>query len=38
MVRGVFIQRSSSERMTLAMALNRYLAEVSPTKAPKTQQ
>lgn len=38
MVRGVFIQRSSSERMTLAMALTRYLAEVSPTKAPKTQQ
>jgi len=36
MVRGVFIERSSSERMTLEKALNRYLLEVSPTKAPKT--
>lgn len=36
MVRGVYIERSSSERMTLEKALNRYLAEVSPTKAPKT--
>ena len=32
MVRGVYIQRSGSERMTLAMALKRYLAEISPTK------
>lgn len=38
MVRGVFIQRSASERLTLEMALKRYLAEVSPTKALKTQQ
>lgn len=36
MVRGVYIERSSSERMTLEKALNRYLLEVSPTKAPKT--
>ncbi len=36
MVRGVYIERSSSERTTLEKALNRYLAEVSPTKAPKT--
>ena len=36
MVRGVYIERSSAERMTLEKALKRYLAEVSPTKAPKT--
>ena len=36
MVRGVYIERSSSERLTLEKALNRYLLEVSPTKAPKT--
>src|SRR5690606_2144123 len=34
MVRGVYIQRSTSERMTLEAALKRYLAEVSPTKRP----
>lgn len=38
MVRGVYIQRSSSERLTLESALKRYLAEVSPTKAKKTHQ
>ncbi|SOP95491.1 integrase [Pseudomonas syringae pv. syringae] len=38
MVRGVYIQRSGSERMTLAMALKRYLAEISPTKKPTTQR
>lgn len=38
MVRGVYIERSSSERLTLESALKRYLAEVSPTKALKTQQ
>jgi integrase len=32
MVRGVFIQRGTAERMTVTTALNRYLAEVSPTK------
>ncbi len=36
MVRGVYIQRTASERMTLEQALKRYLSEVSPTKAPKT--
>jgi len=38
MVRGVYIERSSSERLTLEFALKRYLAEVSPTKALKTHQ
>lgn len=37
MVRGVFILRTSSERTTFDQAMNRYLAEVSPTKKPKTQ-
>src|SRR5450830_1896805 len=37
MVRGVFIQRSPSERMTFEMAMKRYLAEVTPTKRPLTQ-
>lgn len=38
MVRGVFIQRSASERTTLESALNRYLNEVSITKKPSTRQ
>lgn len=38
MVRGVYIERSSSERLTLESALRRYLAEVSPTKAAKTHK
>lgn len=33
MVRGVYIQRSPSERLTLKNALERYLREVSPTKS-----
>lgn len=32
MVRGVYIDRAPSERMTLRAAMARYLAEVSPTK------
>ena len=32
MLRGVHIQRTPSERMTPAQALDRYLAEVTPTK------
>jgi len=32
MVRGVYISRSGSERMTLRGALERYLQEVTPTK------
>src|SRR5471032_393786 len=38
MVRGVFISRSGSERMTAQEALHRYLAEVTPTKKPTTQR
>jgi integrase len=37
MVRGVFIQRSNAERMTVEAALKRYLKEVTPTKRPSTQ-
>lgn len=38
MVRGVYIERNTSERLTLESALKRYLSEVSPTKAAKTHQ
>src|SRR5690606_7450679 len=38
MVRGVYIDRSSSERMMFEQALDRYLAEVVPTKKPATQE
>ncbi|MCY1427652.1 hypothetical protein D9M71_435090 [compost metagenome] len=38
MVRGVYIQRSGSERMTLEKALERYLADVTPTKKPSTRK
>lgn len=38
MVRGVHIERSNSERMTLDKALLRYLSEVTPTKAIKTRE
>ncbi|MBS5848377.1 Tyrosine recombinase XerC [Pseudomonas hunanensis] len=38
MVRGVYIQRSGSERMTLEMALKRYLNDITPTKKPTTQR
>ncbi|QQN98426.1 tyrosine-type recombinase/integrase [Pseudomonas sp. SW-3] len=38
MVRGVYIQRSGSERMTLEAALKRYLSDVTPTKKPTTQR
>lgn len=37
MVRGMFIQRAPSERMTLEAAMKRYLSEVTPTKRPSTQ-
>ena len=36
MVRGVFVDRASSHRYTLNAALDRYLAEVTPTKKPST--
>jgi integrase len=38
MVRGVYIQRSQSERLTVAAALDRYLNEVTPTKKATTQK
>lgn len=38
MVRGVYIQRAPAERTTLADALDRYVLEVTPTKAPFTQR
>jgi len=37
MVRGVYINRSDSERTTLQQALKRYLREVSSTKKPSTE-
>ena len=38
MVRGVFIQRAPSERLTFNDALDRYLKEVSVTKSAYTQR
>lgn len=38
MVRGVFIQRTPSEKMTIETAMLRYVKEVVPTKKPSTQQ
>jgi integrase len=38
MVRGVYIVRTTAERMTLAAALKRYTAEVTPTKRPSSQE
>jgi integrase len=38
MVRGVFIQRAPSERLTFNVALDRYLKEVSVTKSTATQK
>lgn len=38
MVRGVYIQRGTSERLTFDAALDRYLAEVTPTKKTATQR
>lgn len=37
MVRGVYIQRAPSERMTVKVALERYLKEVTPRKKASTQ-
>ncbi|MCZ2156514.1 MAG: site-specific integrase [Bryobacterales bacterium] len=36
MVRGIYIDRGPSVRLTLEAAFKRYLAEVSPTKSPGT--
>lgn len=38
MVRGVFLQRAPSERLTFNVAIDRYLKEVSVTKSPATQK
>jgi hypothetical protein len=37
MVRGLYLPRSPSERLTFEAALRRYLTEVTPTKKPSTQ-
>ena len=37
MVRGLFVQRGPSERLSFEKAMERYLAEVTPTKRPQTQ-
>ncbi len=36
MVRGAYIQRAPADRLRVADALKRYLAEVTPTKRPST--
>jgi len=38
MVRGVYIRRTLSEKMTLEAALRRYLLEVTPSKKASTQK
>jgi integrase len=38
MVRGLYIRRAPSERLIFESAVKRYLAEVTPTKRPFTQQ
>ncbi len=38
MVRGVFIQRTPSEKMLVSVALQRYVQEVVPTKKESTQR
>jgi integrase len=38
MVRGLYAQRSVSERFTFEAALCRYLSDVTPIKKPSTQQ
>ncbi len=37
MVRGFFVQRAPAERLTFDKAMQRHLAEVTPTKRPMTQ-
>lgn len=37
-VRGTYIVRATADRMTLAVALSRYLVEVTPTKRPSSQE
>lgn len=38
MVRGMYLQRAPSERLTFEKAMKRYLGEVTPTKRPFTQK
>ena len=38
MVRGLYVKRAPSERLTFEAAMRRYLLEVTPTKRPFTQQ
>jgi integrase len=38
MVRGVYLSRAPSEKLTVAAALKRYMDEVSATKKPTTQR
>lgn len=38
MVRGVFIDRAASGRLTFGTALDRYLSEVTPLKRPTSQR
>lgn len=38
MVRGAYVERAPSERLTLSAAIDRYLAEVTPTKKATTQR
>ena len=38
MVRGAFIQRTPSEKMTVAVALERYERDITPLKKPSTQR
>ncbi len=37
MVRGAYIQRAGADRLTVADALTRYLADITPTKRPSSQ-
>ncbi|MBF0186566.1 MAG: site-specific integrase [Magnetococcales bacterium] len=38
MARGLYIDRSRAERLTVSEAVTRYLKEVSPTKSPETSR
>jgi integrase len=37
MVRGAYIQRTSGDRMTVKIAVERYLSDIVPTKRPTSQ-
>jgi hypothetical protein len=36
-VRGVYVNHATADRMTVKEAIERYLAEITPTKRPKSQ-